>query len=58
VRYEVPEIVDLGSIADHTFMPVPPGCGPGGHPCVSHKGFFNANTPDGSDSELSHGVTP
>ena len=56
IRYERPEIVDFGSIADHTFMPVPPGCNPG--ECSGHKGFFNPDTPDGSDNELSHGITP
>jgi hypothetical protein len=57
IPYERPEVLDFGSIADHTFMPVPPGCTPGVD-CSSHKGFFNPETPDGSDSELSHGITP
>lgn len=64
-RYEFPRIHDYGSIAAHTFMPVPPGCTPGlpvrQGGCASHKGFTNPNTPDGSDAELSHppsGVSP
>ena len=56
MRYERPEVVDFGSIAQHTFMPVPPGCDPAD--CSGHKGFFNPETPDGSDNELSHGITP
>lgn len=50
MQYQPPKIVDLGPIAGHTFMAVPPGCTSN---CVSHKGFYNANTPDGSDNELS-----
>ncbi len=55
--YEAPQIRDYGSIAAHTFMPVPPGCTPGVD-CSGHKGFFNPETPDGSDAELSHGLSP
>ena len=64
MAYDVPRIVDYGSIAAHTFMPVPPGCTPGlpvkDGGCSSHKGFTNPNTPDGSDAELSHpaGLSP
>ncbi|MGH3004317.1 MAG: hypothetical protein ACRDOS_00120 [Gaiellaceae bacterium] len=56
IVYEVPQVRDYGSIAAHTFMPVPPGCAPAD--CAGHKGFFNPETPDGSDAELSHGLSP
>jgi hypothetical protein len=63
IAYETPQVRDYGSIAAHTFMPTPPGCDPtiptvrdGG--CAGHKGFFNPETPDGSDAELSHGLSP
>jgi hypothetical protein len=35
MRYEKPVVTDYGSIAEHTFMPVPPGGS------KSHKGFTN-----------------
>lgn len=50
MKYQPPQIVDLGPIAGHTYS-VPPGCTDN---CVSHKGFTNPNTPDNStDQELS-----
>jgi hypothetical protein len=55
LRYEAPRIVDYGSIAAHTFMPVPPGGDP-----VSHKGFVNCRV-ETTNCELSHpedGVSP
>ena len=64
IVYEAPQVRDYGSISAHTFMPVPPGCdpnipgGPSQGGCSSHKGFYNPNTPDGSDAELSHGLSP
>jgi hypothetical protein len=36
MQYETPVVTDFGSIADHTFMPVPPG-----GDTKSHKGFTN-----------------
>jgi hypothetical protein len=55
MKYEKPEIVDLGSIADHTFMPTPPkGTGGGGG---GHKGFVNCRV-ETDNCELSHGATP
>lgn len=57
IVYEAPQIRDYGSIAAHTFMPVPPGCTPGVD-CTGHKGFVNPETPDGSDAELSHPLSP
>jgi len=62
IVYEAPKVRDYGSIAAHTFMPVPPGCDPtlpsGPGSCSGHKGFVNPDTPDGSDAELSHGLSP
>jgi hypothetical protein len=54
-QYEPPRIVDLGPIAEHTFMPTPPGCGgfTNDRECRDHKGYTNIYTPDGSDAELS-----
>ena len=56
MRYASPRIVDLGPIAEYTFMPTPVGCGgfTNDKPCVGHKGATNPFTPDGSDAELSH----
>lgn len=55
MTYERPKIVDLGSIADHTFMPTPPkGTGRGGG---GHKGFVNCRV-ETDNCELSHGATP
>lgn len=57
MRYERPVITDFGSIADHTFMPVPIGMPP-----KSHKGFENCrvettncelSSPNGGDVPLS-----
>jgi hypothetical protein len=51
MRYERPVITDLGSIADHTFMPTPPndqGQGGGGN-----KGFVNCRV-ETTNCELSH----
>ncbi|HEU5208094.1 MAG TPA: hypothetical protein VFU06_01680 [Longimicrobiales bacterium] len=45
MRYERPQIADLGSIAAHTFMPDPGNS-------QSHKGFNNLN--GDHDCELSH----
>ena len=56
--WETPTLEVLGSMAEMTRMPVPPGCDPtlpsGPGSCSGHKGFTNINTPDGSDAELSH----
>jgi hypothetical protein len=57
--WETPELEVFGSAAELTRMPTPPGCpfvNPGGQlvECSGHKGFFNPDTPDGSDAELSH----
>ncbi|MGH7444950.1 MAG: hypothetical protein ACREKM_08745 [Longimicrobiales bacterium] len=46
MKYERPEIADLGSIAAHTFMPDPGNS-------QSHKGFVNMQAGDW-DCELSH----
>ena len=57
MSYETPAITDFGSIADHTFMPVPIG-----KPQKSHKGFENCrvettncelSSPNGNDIPLS-----
>jgi hypothetical protein len=52
MAYEKPVIMDLGSIADHTFMPTPPKRGGSGH-----KGFVNCRV-ETDNCELSHGVSP
>ena len=55
MAYQKPAIEDLGSIADHTFMPTPPktpGRGGGGH-----KGFVNCDI-ETDNCELSHGASP
>lgn len=50
MKYERPEIIDLGLIAAHTFMPNPGNS-------QSHKGFTNAV--GDYDCELSHsGFSP
>lgn len=50
MRYERPVIRDLGSIAEHTFMPTPPGRGGG---VGDHKGFTNCRV-ETTNCELSH----
>lgn len=49
MRYEPPELTSFGSIADHTFMPTPPG---GPIPPVGHKGFTNCRV-ETNNCELS-----
>jgi hypothetical protein len=51
MRYEKPEIRDLGSIAEHTFMPTPPTGPNAGN--ADHKGFTNCRV-ETSNCELSH----
>ncbi len=53
MAYEKPTISDLGSIADHTFMPTPPTTKGGS----GHKGFVNCRI-ETDNCELSHGATP
>ena len=53
MAYEKPRISDLGSIADHTYMPTPPTTKGGS----GHKGFVNCRV-ETDNCELSHGATP